>query len=115
MSPRDILDRYDFPEYNCEYGNISFEYLDEESTFIVTFSSTNLNNINSFQEGSIYIKTTLMDFEIHKQKLLKDILTKISEQQKSGVEMQLAILSQLRLDFLTVTVDPFLEDLSVES
>lgn len=115
MSPRDILNRYDFPEYNCEYGNISFEYLDEEDTFIITFASSDIDNPSSFQEGSIYIKTNPIDFDIHKQKLLRDILSKVSEQHKSGVEMQLAILSQLRLDFITVIADPFLEDLSIES
>lgn len=115
MSPRDILTRYEFPEYSSEYGNISFEYLDEDNTFIISFSCMNADVLSCFQEGSIYINTTPLDFEIHKEKLLKCILSKILEQYKSGVELQLAILSQLRLDFLNITLDPYLEDLSTES
>jgi len=109
------LDSKSYPEYNAfpehitSFGSITFDFLEAEDCFIVSFSSKDHENLLQFPEGSIFIKTSPLDFTHHKGKLLKTILSKLTIKYESGTELITSIISQLRLEFSNITIDSTLE------
>lgn len=106
---KEVID-YDFPEYVTELGTVTFDY-DDSGTFTIAFSQSNVDGEHSFTEGSISIKVPESEYEHHKKKMLKDVLTSVQTNHKNGVAFQLFLISQLRFDFVNVEVDPILEQI----
>jgi len=104
LFPKDIQ----FPDYTTQFGEILFDFEDSTGSFVVIFSRPALQ-ILGFWQGEIGIPTTADDFELHKQKLLVEIQRIIQEPHSSGIELQKAIIVQLRLIFRNLYLSSELE------
>ncbi len=103
---RQYPEEINFPEHSTPFGTVTFDFVEEEDEFIVAFSPN--DSEVGFYEGAIYIKTNPLHFDLHKEKLLRVFLQSTIQDYKSGAELQNNIITQLRLIFEFVILDPTL-------
>lgn len=99
-----------FPEHITPFGSITFDFVEDENEFIIAFSPN--DSEVGYYEGAIYIKTDPLHFDLHKEKLLRVFLNPTIQDYKSGAELQNNIITQLRLIFEFVILDPTLSNLT---
>ncbi len=104
LFPSDIQ----FPDIVTPFGDILFDFEDHTGSFIVIFSR-GPDAILGFWQGELGIQTTADDFELHKEKLLREVQRIILESHSSGIELQKAIIVQLRLSFRNLVLSYSLE------
>lgn len=98
-----------FPDYSTPFGDIYFDFIDYLNSFVIIFSRKSSNPFLSFWQGEVSVETNPDDFEIHKEKLLRDILSLIQQPHITGIDLQKAIIIQLRLSFKNITLSSDLE------
>lgn len=99
-----------FPEFSTEFGSISFDFDEDNNLFYISFEFK--EEVDGFVEGSIFVKTDTENFELHKRKILRIVLERIQQYNKSGAELQISIIAQLRLEFTSIELDSFLLNIS---